>query len=174
MAGERAVSLGKGNDFSLVGREEPCSWQRGAGGWVAGSHLPLVCACFLFTAWQFFFFFQPAAFPVKISIFWGGLTAGLGSGRKVKLRPRRHEVGEDPYDAFQKQRITRQLAGCNCWLLRVRFRAFSLGFGLEFLWEAAWWLWRAAHFNPELATAQEGLVGTCGGMKGLNKGSSFS
>lgn len=88
------------------------------------------------------------------------------------------EVSRDPSDAFQEQQVSRQFAGYYCQLFYIHFPVFSLGFGLRSSsGELLGGFERAVLFNPELATAQEGLVGACGGMaqmKGLYKGSSFS
>lgn len=125
MAGERAVSLGKGKDFCFSGESAVQE-----GGLLDHTFLSSVAA-FSLQLGRYGVFFSASCLSYKDFLILGGLTAGLGSGRKVKLRPRPHEVGEDPYDAFQKQRITRQLAGCNCWLLCILFPGFSLGFGLR-------------------------------------------
>lgn len=65
MAGEQAVSLGKGNDFSFSGESAVQE-----GGLLDHSFLSSVPAFSLQLG--SYGFFQPAAFPIKISLFWGG------------------------------------------------------------------------------------------------------
>lgn len=83
------------------------------------------------------------------------------------------KVSEDPYDALQKQQITRQPAGCNWWLLCVCFPALWLGFGL---WSSSGKPLGGFEGLLSLIRSWPQLMGTCGGMsqmKGLYKGSSF-
>lgn len=66
MAGERAVSLGKGKDFCFSGESAVQE-----GGLLDHTFLSSVAA-FSLQLGRYGVFFQPAAFPIKISLFWGG------------------------------------------------------------------------------------------------------